>query len=408
MSQKKLKKNISKKSSKPKDNTTSQKFYQSSEKSQIISYLKKSQEENIKLTDKIENLEEAQDIIFEQFRTLELQRSELEKEQKKLEETSEKFRSRTIELFGKMIDLKKAKKTILQQNEKLEVQQQEIEKHQVLLENSNQKFRERTIELFGKMIDLKKAKKTISLQKEEIETHREQLKGLNASKDRFFSIIAHDLRNPIAGFLNLTEILTNNFDVFSEKESKEFIHVMNQASKQLYNLLENLLQWSRAQTASITYEPQFVLVKKMVDETIDALMINIENKQIKINVNVDKKTVVYVDENMITTVIRNLISNAIKFTHPQGIIAIRCTSDDKFVELSVIDNGVGIPKEAQGKLFKIDQSVTTEGTSQEKGSGLGLILCKEFVEKNGGEISVESDLNKGSTFSIQLPRKAPN
>ncbi len=404
MSKNKLKNLISRKSSKSNKDAVEQEIDQSSEKSQIMSYLKKSQEENVKLTDKIENLEKAQDIIFEQFRTLEIQRSELEKQQKKLEEASEKFRSRTIELFGKMIDLKKAKKTISQQNKKLEDQQQEIEKHQVLLENSSHKFRERTIELFGKMIDLKKAKKTISLQKEEIEKHREQLKEINASKDRFFSIIAHDLRNPIAGFLNLTEILTQNFDVFSEKESKEFIDVMNQASKQLYNLLENLLQWSRAQTGSITYEPQFVLVKKMVDETIDALMINIENKHIKISINVDNKTVVFVDENMITTVIRNLISNAIKFSHPEGTISLRCTANNKFVELSVIDHGVGIPKEAQEKLFKIDQSVTTEGTSQEKGTGLGLILCKEFIEKNGGEISVDSNLNKGSAFTIKLPK----
>jgi len=376
----------------------------SAEKSQIIKYLKKSQEENIKLADKIESLEKAQDIIFEQFRSLEIQRAELEKQQKKLEEASEKFRGRTIDLFGKMVDLKKAKKTITQQNEKLEDQQQEIEKHQSLLENSNQKFRDRTIELFGKMIDLKKAKKTISLQKEEIENHREQLKELNASKDRFFSIIAHDLRNPIAGFLNLTDILTNNFDVFSEKESKEFINVMNQASKQLYNLLENLLQWSRAQTGSITYEPKFVSVKNMVIDTIDALMINIENKNIKINMKVDEKTVVFVDENMISTVIRNLLSNAIKFSHPEGTIAIRCRSNGNFEEISVIDNGVGIRKEEQEKLFKIDQTVTTQGTSQEKGTGLGLILCKEFVEKNGGEISVDSDLNKGSAFIIKVPK----
>jgi len=377
----------------------------SSEKSQIIKYLKKSQEENIKLTDKIESLEKAQDIIFEQFRSLEIQRAELEKQQKKLEEASEKFRGRTIDLFGKMVDLKKAKKTITQQNKRLEVQQQEIEKHQSLLEKSNLKFRDRTIELFGKMIDLKKAKKTISLQKEEIENHREQLKELNASKDRFFSIIAHDLRNPIAGFLNLTDILANNFDVFSEKESKEFIDVMNQASKQLYNLLENLLQWSRAQTGSIAYEPQFVSVKSMITNTIDTLMINIENKNIKINMNVDEKTVVFVDENMMSTVIRNLLSNAIKFSHPEGAITIRCKSNSDFAEISVIDNGVGIRKEDQAKLFKIDQTVTTEGTSQEKGTGLGLILCKEFIDKNGGEINVDSDLNKGSAFIVKIPKK---
>ncbi len=369
---------------------------------EIINFLKKSQEENTKLTDKIESLEKAQDIIFEQFRTLELQRIDLEKQQKKLEEESYKFRGRTIELFGKMVDLKKAKKTISQQNKKLKTQQQEIESHQLLLEKSNHKFRERTIELFGRIIDLKKAKKTIVQQKEEIENHREQLKTLNASKDKFFSIIAHDLRNPIAGFLNLTEVLTNNFDVFSEKESKEFIGAMNQASKQLYNLLENLLQWSRSQTGNITYEPKFVSVRKMVDNTIDELMINIENKSIKININIDEKTLVFVDENMITTVIRNLISNAIKFTHPEGLISIRCVKKDEHVELSVIDNGVGIKKEDQKKLFRIDQHLTTQGTSEERGTGLGLILCKEFIEKNNGEIWVESELNKGSAFKFTL------
>ena len=416
--------------------------------------LKRSQEEKTKLADRIASLEKAQEIIFEQFRSLELQRLELEKQQKKLEEASEKFRGRTIELFGKMTDLKKAKKTISQQNErleqqqkeieghqklleqsndkfrertielfgkmvdlkkatktislqneKLEQQQKEIEKHQVLLEKSNEKFRDRTIELFGKMIDLKKAKKTISQQKEEIEQHREQLKALNASKDKFFSIIAHDLRNPIAGFLNLTEILSTNFDILEEKERKEFVTVMNQASKQLYNLLENLLQWSRAQTGSITFEPHYVPIKKMINNAVEAMMLNIENKNIKIKIQVDDKTVVYADENMITTVIRNLISNAIKFSNRDSSIHVRCVNHAEEIELSVTDQGVGIKKEIKEKLFRIDQHVTTQGTSDEKGSGLGLILCKEFVEKNNGKIWVESDINKGASFIFTLPKQ---
>ncbi|MBU8891255.1 MAG: hypothetical protein KOO66_00640 [Bacteroidales bacterium] len=365
--------------------------------------LKKSQEEKIKLTEKIASLENGQDIIFEQFRELELQRLNIDKQQKILEEASEKFRGKTIDLFGKLVDLKKAKKTISLQNKKLSKQQKEIEEHQEELEKSNQKFRERTIELFGKMIDLKKAKKTISIQKEEIEKHREKLSALNASKDKFFSIIAHDLRNPIAGFLNLTEILSGNFEVFSEKESKEFIDVMNQASKQLYNLLENLLQWSRSQTDSISFNPQIVSVKSMIENTIDTLMINIENKEIKVNIKAEEKTMVYADENMITTVIRNLLSNAIKFSHPGEPISIRCNQKDNFVEISIIDNGVGINKTDQEKLFKIDQQVTTQGTSEEKGSGLGLILCKEFIAKNNGKIWVESELNKGSAFIFSLP-----
>lgn len=369
------------------------------ELTELSAHLKKSQEEKIELSDKVASLEKAQDIIFEQFKTLELQRKELEDQQKKLEESSEKFRERTIDLFGKMIDLKKAKKTISNQNKKLEIQQKEIEKHQLLVEKSSEKFRDRTIELFGKMIDLKKAKKTISNQ-------REQLKELNASKDKFFSIVAHDLRNPIAGFLNLTDILSANFEVLSEKERKEFIDVMNQASKQLYNLLENLLEWSRAQTGNISYEPQHISLKKMVDNAIDSMMLNIENKRLKINLNVNPETVVYADENMITTVIRNLISNAIKFSNSDSSINLRCVNNDQYIEFSVIDQGVGIPKNVQEKLFKIDQHVTTEGTSEEKGSGLGLILCKEFVEKNGGKIWIESEINKGSSFIFTIPKKS--
>lgn len=375
------------------------------DKSEINNLLNESQKENTKLTVKIEDLEKAQDIIFEQFKTLELQRLDLEKQQKKLEEESYKFRGRTIELFGKVVDLKKAKKTISLQNEKLENQQVEIETHQLLLEKSNQKFRKRTIELFGKMIDLKKAKKTISLQNEELETQREQLKALNTSKDKFFSIIAHDLRNPIAGFLNLTEILSSNFEVFSESESKVFIDVMNQASIQLYNLLENLLLWSKAQTNNMTHEPKFISIKKMIENTIDILMVNIENKNLKINFNIDETLVAFVDENMITTVIRNLISNAIKFSYPDGKITLSCIEKDNLIEISVIDNGIGIKKEDQEKLFRIDQNVTTLGTSKERGTGLGLILCKEFVEKNNGKIRMESDLNKGSSFIFTIPQK---
>ncbi len=178
---------------------------------------------------------------------------------------------------------------------------------------------------------------------------------------------------------------------------------MNQASKQLYNLLENLLQWSRSQTGSISFNPKNVSVKTMFENTIDNLMINIENKKIKVNIKVDEKTEVFVDEDMISTVIRNLLSNAIKFSHSGESISIRCISKDDFVEISIVDNGVGINKNDQEKLFTIDQQITTQGTSEEKGSGLGLILCKEFIEKNNGKIWVDSEINKGSSFNFTLP-----
>jgi signal transduction histidine kinase len=360
--------------------------------------------DDLSLLDRIEDLKSVQSIISKQYSDLEVKRKELESQQKKLEETSDKFRGRTIELFGKIVDLKRAKKIITQQNEQLEKQQSEIEIQQSQLESTNQKFRERTIELFGKMTDLKKAKKTISLQNDELEQQRKKLYELNASKDKFFSIIAHDLRNPIAGFLNLTEILSDNYSSFSNKESKEFIDIMNQASKQLYNLLENLLQWSRSQTGSIPYEPKEIFLRRIAMNTIDLLMMNIENKKIKVHIKIDNNCQVFADENMITTVIRNLVTNAIKFSNKEGTITLRTDMEDSFVIVSIIDNGVGMTKDDQEKLFRIDQHHTTPGTSDEKGTGLGLILCKEFVERNGGNIWVESDLNKGSAFKFTLPK----
>jgi len=364
--------------------------------------------EDLSLLERVEDLKSVQFTLSRQYTDMETKRKELELQQKKLEESSEKFRGRTIELFGKMVDLKRAKKIISQQNEQLEKQQYEIAIQQAQLESTNQKFRERTIELFGKMVDLKKAKKTISLQNDELEQQRKKLHELNASKDKFFSIIAHDLRNPIAGFLNLTEILSENFSSFSEKESKEFIDLMNHASKQLYNLLENLLQWSRSQTGSIPYEPKPIVLKTIAENTIDLLMMNIENKKIKIHIKIDDQCKVYADENMITTVIRNLITNAIKFSNINGLITLRADCVGDSVEISIIDNGVGMKKEDQDKLFQIDKHHTTQGTSNETGSGLGLILCKEFVERNGGNIWVESDLNKGSTFKFTLPFSKAN
>ena len=364
----------------------------------------KLEDDNMNLLERISDLKNVQETISKQYSDLEIKRLELEAQQKKLEESSEKFRGRTIELFGKIVDLKRAKKIITQQNEQLEIQKHEIEIQQSQLENTNQKFRDRTIELFGKMTDLKKAKKTISLQNEELEQQRKKLHELNASKDKFFSIIAHDLRNPIAGFLNLTEILSENFSSFSESESQEFINIMNQASKQLYNLLENLLQWSRSQTGSVPFEPKYIALKKIVDNTIDLLMMNIENKKIKIYIKIEEQCTVFADENMISTVIRNLVSNAIKFSNPEGSITIRTETKEKEVEVSIIDTGVGMKQEDKDKLFRIDLHHTTPGTSDEKGSGLGLILCKEFVEKNGGTIRVESDLNKGSAFKFTLPK----
>jgi len=367
-----------------------------------LSYEKSYAERRI-LVDKIASLERAQKIITKQKEELELQRKFVEEQKMSLQKANDKFRHRTIELFGKMIDLKKAKKTISQQNELLAKNQTEIENQQKKLEKFYNRFRERTIELFGKMIDLKKAKKTISRQNDELEKHQAKLHELNASKDKFFSIISHDLRNPIAGFLNLTEVMSENYDLLSEKESKEFVELLNQSSKQLYNLLENLLQWSRAQTGRIEYEPKMLNLNAIVEDNIDLMMMNLENKHLKVRMEIDPETMIWADENMITTVIRNLLSNAIKFSRKEGMIFIRAKMNESETLVAVDDFGVGIKPETQSKLFQIDKQQSTFGTSNEKGTGLGLILCKEFVEKHGGKIWVESEVNKGSSFKFTLP-----
>ncbi len=353
---------------------------------------------------KTDALDEANKIIKQLHEVINEKHSEMLMHQEKYEKANEKFRNRTINVFGKMVDEKKIKKTINQQNLELEKHRREIELQSKKLEETSKKFRKRTIELFGKMIDLKKAKKIIFEQKRELEKQQQKLKETNASKDKFFSIISHDLRNPIGGFLNLTDIFSENFESLSKKENIEFIQLLNQSSKQLYNLLENLLEWSRTQTGSISYNPEILSVNFIIEDTIELLMTNIKNKEIEINLIVPNNETVFADENMLSTVFRNLLSNAIKFSQQKSIITVKVVSANNNVEVHVIDNGIGISKENQKKLFRIDVHHSTMGTSNEKGSGLGLILCKELINKNKGKVWIESELNKGSSFIFSLPK----
>ena len=350
------------------------------------------------------DVNKAIDIIAKQNEELKALRAEMTAERQKLEKIYDKMRRRTIDLFGRMVDLKKAKKTISLQNEQLEQQRYEIEKHRSKLERTYKKFRERTIELFGKMVDLKKAKKTIINQNEALEKQRQKLDETNATKDKFFSIIAHDLKNPIAGFLELTDLLSENYYELSQAESKELIQLMNKNSKQLYSLLENLLHWSRAQTGNITYNPEALKLTEVADETIGLLRMNIENKQLKLINRIDADVHIYADNNMLSTILRNLLSNAIKFSHDGKRLEIEANpKEDGMVEIVVRDFGTGIPKAEQEKLFKAGHNIAKKGTANEKGTGLGLLVCKEFVEKHNGQIWVESKPFEGSVFKFTLP-----
>lgn len=246
--------------------------------------------------------------------------------------------------------------------------------------------------MMGSFIDITKRKKA-----------EEALRQANHTKDKFFSIIAHDLKNPISTIMFMTSALCKYYDRLKREKVKERVENLNDSITHLYNLLENLLDWSRTQLGSLEYEPEKLKLKNIVIEAVDLLRPSAKEKTITIDVHINETTFVYADGNMVTTVIRNLLSNAIKFTSV-GQIFITAIEKINQIEISVKDMGIGISENDQQKLFRIDVHHTTIGTAEEKGTGLGLILCKEFVEKQGGRIWVKSKINKGSTFTFTLPK----
>jgi signal transduction histidine kinase len=277
--------------------------------------------------------------------------------------------------------VKERTQEILMQNEEIMVQAEH-------LKDANEWISAKNIELEN--------------QKEEIEKKKDQLEISNATKNKFFRIIAHDLRNPISTFLNSTAYILTDIEDFSKEKTKTFISELNRLSQTTYNLLENLLDWSTSQMGEIKFNPKTFDIVGVIKENVELIKNKLDSKKITLNLSLPEKVDVFADENMINTVVRNLISNAAKFTHEKGEISISCTNDDKLCFVTISDNGIGISKENIDKLFRIDQHHTTPGTQNEKGSGLGLILCKEFVEQNGGTITVTSEYGKSSTFSFSL------
>ncbi|MEW6701842.1 MAG: PAS domain-containing sensor histidine kinase [Bacteroidota bacterium] len=238
----------------------------------------------------------------------------------------------------------------------------------------------------------------------QLKESEEELKNTNASKDRFFSIIAHDLRSPFSSLLNFSEFLIEDIDELSKDEIKSFAGKINEAARIVFSLLENLLQWSRIQSGKMPYQPSSFNIFYKINQVITLLNNNSDNKKIKIINDVAANAIVFADNDMVFSVIQNLLSNAIKFTNEGGIIIIRSNSLENDIEISITDNGVGIKEEDLTKLFRIDIQYTTYGTRDEKGSGLGLILCKEMIERNRGKISVTSKHSEGTTFTFTLPK----
>jgi signal transduction histidine kinase len=238
---------------------------------------------------------------------------------------------------------------------------------------------------------------------EVIKQKNEELVKLNSEKDKFFSIIAHDLKSPFQGLIGYSEILTKEYNSLSEEEKINFINSISELSKSSYKLLQNLLDWSRLQTGNMIFTPEKFNVLLEFYHTLSLKKQTAQNKAIEFNYEIDDSIYIYADKNMLLTVIRNLISNAIKFTNKGGKITLRVIKMNKTIEFSVCDNGVGIQKDRLDKIFSIDNNKSSKGTANEAGTGLGLMLCEELVEKHNGKIWCESIAGTGSKFFFTIP-----
>jgi two-component system sensor histidine kinase/response regulator len=239
----------------------------------------------------------------------------------------------------------------------------------------------------------------------ELKFARESLKELNATKDKLFSIIAHDLRNPLQVLMFSADLLSKHYEDFDEDKKKEFIDKIFTGTNQISDLLENLLEWARSQRGIIESHVEKIYISTLAEENVSLFKEIAKKKEIRLFSEVDTSYFAIADRNMIRIVIRNLVSNAIKFTFRGGEVKISASASQNSVQIDVTDTGVGIAPEDIHRLFKIDKQKITPGTAKEKGSGLGLILCKEFVEKNNGTIDVVSTPGKGTCFSVTLPLK---
>jgi len=237
-----------------------------------------------------------------------------------------------------------------------------------------------------------------------IQQQNDELTELNATKDKFFSIIAHDLKNPFNSIIGLSSLLVNQFDSFEKEKIKELLVHIDTTANQTFQLLENLLEWSKIQQGKLIPALKKHNLKNITSEIEQLLLEFANNKNIKIENKINSDISIFCDTDMTKTILRNLISNAIKFTQSNGIVAINAFQKIQNIEIQIKDTGVGIPTDTLPHLFSIEKNTTTKGTSNETGTGLGLLLCKELVEKQGGQIWVESKVGEGSVFYFTLQR----
>lgn len=233
-----------------------------------------------------------------------------------------------------------------------------------------------------------------------------RLKELTETKNKFFSIIAHDLRSPFNSIIEFLEILLNQYEEFNDAERKNYLSLIEDDANRTLKLLDDLLEWSKVQTGTMPFQPRQQKLLPIIDYVSGNLDSVLYLKQLKLICSISNEFEIFADTKMLTTIFQNLISNAIRYSNPNGIITISAHSFNNQTEISIADNGIGMSTETKTKLFNVNHQISTPGTADEKGSGLGLILCKDFIEKHNGEIWVESKLGEGSKFIFSLPKSS--
>ncbi|MCF8302183.1 MAG: tetratricopeptide repeat-containing sensor histidine kinase [Bacteroidales bacterium] len=251
-----------------------------------------------------------------------------------------------------------------------------------------------------------KRNKKLKAKNTEIARKNEELQELNTTKDTLFRIIAHDLKNPVSVINSYTELIIDEFDDFDREELLDITHKLHKSSNETLRLLDNLMQWARSETGTVSFSPENIDIQQVYNDNFDLLMSSSREKKINLTSAIPEGLVAYADFNLTSTILRNLIANAIKFTDENGRVSIQAYEKNEMIEVSVLDTGTGMSQETIDNLFNTEKGISQKGTHDEKGTGLGLVICKDFVEKQNGTLSVESELGKGSRFSFTLPKAA--
>jgi len=259
--------------------------------------------------------------------------------------------------------------------------------------------------LFNRIRMTRKLEQQVDERTKALRENEKMLIETNQTRDKFYSIIAHDLKSPFNSLIGFSNLLNDEYADFSDEERKQFITIIRNSSEEIFALLENLLDWARKNSDKIKFKPIKVDLQQIVRQTVQLQEKNAEQKKISINNQIPKNAYVYADENMLRTVIRNLMSNALKFSNEKGSVSFTTTNIDGFVYCTITDSGIGMSKKTKENLFNIETKIKRKGTANETGTGLGLLLCKDFIERNGGSLTVESTEGEGAAFTFSLPAK---